>query len=515
MAVATVAQPQYVITNDDKKRIAQIAKAWKAYNGELEKPLSVIQGQADDNVMDNRCSPVVDGGVHFLFGKEIEISVGIADKPKGNKNISGGYAKTPNKSRTKPVATPDQDLLDKIWGRKETRIPLLQDLAMNGAMAGRAFLRIVPVDDTFRLIVVDPSIVYVQTAPQDCETVLLYCIEYMTNETRNGKPVTVSYREEISRIDPDSDGDDGSVGADTDATWSIQHWSRLGDHGAWTPSGEPIVWDYPFPPLFSNKNLPKPNDFWGRPDVTPDIIGINNSLNLVQSSINRILKLFGSPILYATGTGDSVIDLKPGRIIGLPLSESKIVAVTLTSDVANARLFAEDLRSDIDELSNIPAVATGRFSAIPRGDMSGTAIELIFMPALKKTEVKQCTYGELIIDVSQALLVLAGLAQKVGDKDITISWGNPLPHDDLPAAQAAVIKKNLSISDSTLQRDLGYDPEEEAALNLADAQQKAQQAQIQAQAQGATVPPPTPPQSPGQADIPTPTQPQEPQGVRL
>ena len=456
-------QPCYVITDADRTRIAAIALAWKAYAGELDRPLSTIPGQADDNVMDNRCSPVVDGGVHFLFGKEVDISVSMADGHEGK--------------HKKSLASPRQDVLDRVWGRKEARVPLLQDLAMNGAMAGRAFLRIKPVGDTFRLIVLDPSLVYVQTDPEDCETVRVYCIEYAVTEQQNGRPVTMMYREEITRNDPDHGGDAGHAGTDRDATWTVRHWSRVGERGAWTPLGTPIAWNYPFAPIFSNKNLPRPNDFWGKPDITPDVIGMNNSLNLVQSSLNRILKLYASPILYATGTGQQVIDLKPGRIHGLPLSESKIVAVTLVSDVANGLKFAETLRSDIDELTNIPAVATGRFTAIPRGDLSGTAIELIFMPALNKTETKRCLYGELMIDVSKALLVLAGLVQHVDDEEITLAWGNPLPHDDLPAAQTAVLLKQVDISNTTLQRNLGFDPEEEMALSQLEAQQKLEAAQ--------------------------------------
>src|SRR5258708_26359725 len=175
-------QPQYELTDADRARLERIASAWKAYEGNLEAPLKKMDREPDDNVMSNRCQPIVDRGVDFLFGKEIEISVEEGAPQEA------------------------QDVLDKIWGRKEARIPLLQKLGMNGAAAGQAFLRIVPGNDgSFRLVVVDPSTCFVKTAPQDCETVLLYCIEYHTDEKQNGQPVRISYREEIARIDPESD----------------------------------------------------------------------------------------------------------------------------------------------------------------------------------------------------------------------------------------------------------------------------------------------------------------------
>lgn len=433
------AQPQYTITQDDKKRQKLIADAWKAYNGDLDPPLQKMPGQPDDNVLSNRMQQIVDRGVDFLFGKELEISL------EDNAPASA------------------QPFIDQTWGRKETRIPLLQKLEMNGAIAGQAFLRIVPEkNNTYRLIVVDPSTVFVQTAPQDCETVLLYCIEYCTTESINGHAEAVYYREEICRNDPDQDGDDGNPFADVDATWTIQHWTRVGDRGAWQAAGDPIDWQYPFPPLFACQNLPKPNAFWGIPDITPDLIGLNESLNLLQSNINRLEKLFGAPVLYATGTGEQVINIQPGKIIGLPLSESKIVAVAIATDVVNALNFAANIRSDIDEQSGVPGVATGRIADLPRGNVSGIVVELLFMPILKKTDKKRCLYGELIIDVTKALLVLNKMS---GDIDVTLLWQAPLPSDDLPTVQSAIAKKELGISDTTLQREMGYDPEEEATLS--------------------------------------------------
>lgn len=441
-----LAQPQYEITEDDKKRQKKIAEAWKAYDGELDPPLQKTPEGIDPNVLTNQCGPVVDRGVEFLFGKEIEISV-----------EEGAPAEA-------------QELLNKVWGRKEARLPLLQDLAMNGALAGRAFLRIVPEPNgTFRLVVVDPSIVFVQTAPQDCETVLLFCIEYSTPDTNAAKPTQIYYREEISRIDPDNDGDDGNPFADVDATWTIQHWTRIGDRGPWIPAGEPIRWPYTFPPLFSCKNLPRPNSFWGKPDITPDVIGTNKALNTEQSCTNLDIILYGRPILYATGTGEQNIDIRPGKIIGLPLTESKIVAVAIQSDIANALKFAADLRSSIDEQTGVPSVATGRISEMPHGNLPGITVELMFMPLLKKTDKKRNLYGELIHDVSNALFVLNGMS---GDIEVTIAWQNPLPADDLASAQSAVVKKELAISNTTLQRELGYDPEEEAMLNQSEEERK-------------------------------------------
>lgn len=445
-------QPAYEISDADRQRVERIQKAWQAYNGELDKPLSTVPGQPDDNVMTNRCQPIVDRGIDFLFGKELEISVGENDPQEA------------------------QDFLNECWGRRETRIPLLQKYGMNGGLAGQAFLRIVPnPDGSFRLVVVDPSTVFVRTAPQDCETVLLYCIEYCCDEKDNmGKPQRVYYHEEITRIDPDQDDtaqyeDVNIEGLEADVTWLVQHWTRIGDRGKWTPVGAPYSWPYPFAPIFSNQNLPKPNDFWGMADITPDLIGVNQALNLVQSSINRVNKLYGHPILFSYGTGMQPLNISPGRIIEMSTADARIEAVPITSDIANALSFAANLRSDIDEQSSVPGVATGRIADLPRGQISGVALELLFMPLLKKTEKKRCLYGDTIINVSKALLQLKGMSP---DIEITLNWQSPLPTDDLQAVQAAIAKQGIGISNATLMRELGYDPEDEQKQSQAEDAQK-------------------------------------------
>lgn len=466
-------QPSYTVTDEDKARQERIRLAWKSYDGDFDKPLEPMEDQPDDNVIENQCSAIVEGGADFLFGQEVQITVEEGAPEEAQK------------------------FLDGVWGRKEKRVPLLQDLAYNGALSGVGFLRIVPSKrgNLYRLVAVDPAIISVQTAPQDCETVLLYHLEYSEKQVIDGKPQNVYYCEEIALDDPDDDfadhGDDEMV--DIDASWIIQHWTRIGERGAWTPAGEPLIWDHSFPPIFHCKNLPRPNRFWGKPDITKDIIGLNNALNLNESDINRSGKINGNPIITAVGVGDSRIDHKPGRIVSLPTLESKIAAVQIAGDIANMRAFSEDLRSSIDQISRFPGVATGRLTAQPRGDMSGVAVELMYMPALKKTHGKQMRYGELIINVSKALLVLAGMS---GDIDITLTWPNPLPTDNMPVVQAAVAKQSLGYSKTTLIRETGGDPEEEAELS------KAEDERAMTNFSRGVGFPPAPPQQPGQQPAP-------------
>ncbi len=126
--------------------------------------------------------------------------------------------------------------------------------------------------------------------------------------------------------------------------------------------------------------------------------------------------------------GDGSIERRSGRIIQLPLVESKIMAVAIPSDIPNALAFAGDLRSSVDEAS-----------------------------------------GVLIIDVSKALLVLAGYS---ADIKVSLKWQNPLPHRDLASAQYAVTMKEIGVSSGTLLEESGYDAEEEMKRTQEELQQK-------------------------------------------
>jgi hypothetical protein len=473
MQQQTPAQPAYVITDADKARQTAIANAWAAYDGLLPEQLKKTPDGVNPNVTTNRCEPIVNAGVNFLFGKPVGITI----------------------DQAAPQAA--QEFLEKIWGKNEKRLPLLQDVEINGALSGRAFLRIVPDNKgNFRLIVVDPSTVFTTTAPQDCETVLLYAIEYSMTEKVNGKDAQVFYREEITRIDPDGNARQGMP--DSDDTWSIQHWTRVGERGPWTPAGEPIAWPYSFPPLFSCKNRPRPNDFWGRPDITADLIGLNKAINLAQSCANLVQLLYGTPILYANGVAVEYLSHRPGEIIGMPTIEGKISSVAIVSDLANALAAISDLRSDMDEQSAVPAVVLGRITALPKGQLSGITMELMFQPLTQKTETKRCLYGELIIDVSKALLKLGHFSD---DIDISLQWQNPLPDDDLASVQAAQGKQALGVSNKTLIQELGYDADMEEDANDAETAKA-----MTKFSQGVGMPPPGQvAQQPGQ-----PTQPAQP-----
>lgn len=419
---------QAPIPQADAERKRQMEEAWKAYRGDLPKPLKVEKDQPDDNVLSNRCGPIVDKGVSFLFGQNV------------------------------PIECDEQDYLDGTWGDDDEKMTLLSQLAINGGVCGQPFVKLIPPQGDMqypRIVVLDSQLVRIVTAPDDCSCHLAYVVEYPGNGD-------LQKRQIIARVDPNNDltntGED-----DLEDSWTVTNYARKGSVGAWYQVGTPEDWPYPFAPVLTCQNLPNPNEAWGRADLTPDIIEMNKVLNFLQSNTSRIIKYHAHPKTWGKGFHASQMEIAVNEVIVLNSMDGTLQNLEMHSDLRSSLEFAGVIRSDMDEQSRVPAVALGRLESLPRGNLSGVALQLLFQPLLEKTVQKQRLYGKLIREISRAALVLGNkiTVQQYEDYDINLHWQDLLPADDLAGAQVALIYKQIGVSDATIMQRLGFDPDEE------------------------------------------------------
>ncbi len=441
---------QAPVPQDDLERKRQMADAWKAYRGEFAPPLKVEKDQPDLNVITNRCGPVVDKGVSFLFGQVVKLEAS------------------------------DQDFLDELWGDDDDKMTLLTEMAMNGGVCRQNFVKLIPAEGDMavpRIVVMDPQNVRMVTLPNDCEVHIAYIIEYSEGE--------IQKRQIIARVDPNSDltatGED-----DLEDTWTITNYTRSVGYGSWQQVGDPEEWLYPFPPIFTNKNLPNPNDAWGISDLTTDLIGMNKALNFTQTNTQVIIKFHAHPKTWGKGFKASQISVAIDDVLVIESMDGTLQNLEMHSDLASSRNFAADLRSDMDERSRVPGVALGRETTLPRGNISGVALELLFQPLIEKTILKQRLYGKLIREVTRAALVLAGRVSIANYQKykVTLHWQDLLPMDDLAAAQTGQITEQLGVSKETVITRLGFDAKAEARKKAAEQQAQLQLQQQQMAAQG-------------------------------
>lgn len=461
----------------DRKRLMR--EAWKAYRGEFAKPLKVEEGKPDDNVLANFCVSIVDKGASWLFGQPVKIEATDEASTEGD--------------------SPIQDFLDGMWGDDDDKMSLLSDVATNGGVCGQPFIKLIPAQSQMkypRLVVMDPQIVRIVTAPDDCSLTLAYIIEYPgANDTQK--------RQVIARVDPD--GLAGIAGEyDLDDSWSITNYQMRGQDGrqsAWEQVGPVEEWPYPFAPVFTNKNLPNPNESWGIPDLTPDLIDQNKTLIFLFSNLSRIIKYHGHPKTWAKGLGASQISIGVDDVIILNSPDAQLGTLVPMENFAGILSVISSVMSNIDQQSRIPGVALGRQEILPKlGPISGVALSLMFQPLIEKTMMKRRLYGKLIREVSRAALVLAGLIDitEMDGFKIDLHWAPLLPADNLVAAQEAVMLQQLGLSMQTILAGLGYDADDEADKKAAE---DAKQLDMFSKGQG------MPPAQPGQQPAPAQQQP--------
>lgn len=469
-------------TQDDQARAQAMIEAWQAYRGQLPDPLKVAPGQPNDNVKTNRCAPIVDKGVSWLFGKPVGIRIAA------NSGTQTQSATGQGDTSADTATARRQDWLDGCL--KANRLQArLQKAATNGGVCGHTFLMLHPDRplanpqgaDYPRITLLDPATVSVRTAPDDVDLVQAYVIEYRV-VAGSGTSASGWRRKVIERVDPDGLAEESVTGYDRDDTWQITDYTRAESGSFWVPSGPPSDWPYPFPPIADSQNLPNPNEYWGAPDLTRDLLGLNKVLNFVQSNTARIIKYHAHPKTWIKGARASQIDIGVDGLIGLPSTEASLQNLEMQSDLTSSMAFATDLRASMDELSRVPGVALGRLEDLPKGAVSGTTMRMLFEALTEKTESKRLLYGAMLEDLCMRLLWIAGCGEGI---ELELHWPDLLPVDDLLAAQAAVSYSQVGVPEKIIWDYLGFDPDV-----LADAQASQQQAQVAAVYAGKAMPSP-------------------------
>jgi len=400
------------IEEDDRARQAQIKRAWQAYWGRLSKPLKVKTGDIDDNVNVNFCRVIVDKGISFLFGQDIEFE---ADEIR---------------------ETSAEEWLDNVW-RANRQMTFLQKVALNGAVAGHAFIKIVERPDSqLKLIALDPETVTVRYSVDDFENVSAYVIRYPTRDPKTDKPIL--FRETIEQ---------------DRSRWVIRDEVSDADGIAWRMTSE-TVWNYEFPPVVDCQNLPVPNEYWGASDLEEDVIKLQRSINFILSNLARIIRYHAHPKTWGRGFAAKDLHIGVDETIIFPSANAELRNLEMQSDLASSIELYKRLREALHEISRIPEVATGKLETT--GQLSGSALQILYQPLLEKTETKRRTYGDMLVELNRRLLAMGGFGDEVFT---TIHWPELLPFDPMQERQAALIDQQLGVSNDTLLQRLGYDPD--------------------------------------------------------
>jgi len=407
--------------------------------GIQKQQLKVKINQADDNVYMNFIKKIVDCSVSLLFGRGIEF-----DLPGGDDVQIG---------EKKEKRTPkEQEWLDTVWELNNKSI-LLHKCAMAACESGTGFIKIIPGgrvgrDETIypRLQFQDPMLVMMDTEERDFESVIRYTIRYIVVDRITGKEKGIKQVIELRE----------------DAGWWILDYESTS--GKWELINEE-KWEWEFPPLIHWQNLPSLDTPEGEPDITDDIIVLQDRINFNCSNINKILRFHAHPLRYGIDLGkpdkeslgpDQMLLFSSAQKFNQQVGGGKLGNLEMQSDLVGAMGYLGLLIRTI--FNNTRTVDISSITE-KLGQLTNFQVEVIYQDALDKLATKRELYGDALLELNRRLLTIGGF----NDTDPgVIVWPEVLPIDETEEVKLLEFDLgNKLASKNTVQVKRKYDPEQE------------------------------------------------------
>ncbi len=372
------------------------------YEGEHPNQL----GDKVDNIVLNLCKQVIDQSTAFLIPKMpiFELDNNQADTSDREKWLSG------------------------VW---ETNggANLVHGLALNGALAGHVFARIVPQSPYPRIVPLNPANVIVWWQADDYQTVLAYEIRW---EAPDGR-----YRQDVYKDVYDVYKEE--------TRWIVRDYTqphakssrRMSASAEWTLVNEA---HYPTCPIVSWGHLSAPNVHYGR-DELGGLVALNLHINKVASDIKSILRYHAYPT--TVGTGFSAKDVQETRIDGfltIPDKDARVFNVEMQSELTSSLALLDRLENHFLGIARVVMVRGGVDAF--RG-MTNLGVRTAFLPMIMKNEQLRRAYGAGLREISRRVLAYCPhpRSDAMGHEAIAVHWGDALPTDR--ADEVAVVLQEL------------------------------------------------------------------------
>jgi hypothetical protein len=377
---------------------------------------------ADDAIVVNFIGLLVDRSVAMLFGKEPQFDLpGESDAPT-------------------------QQYIDEIWNANR-KMQLLKRSAVYGAETGTCYVKILP-DGAVnrdgklipRLVVLDPATVTMDALPEDIDTIYRYTIAYTITDPVTGKDKTIK---QVTEHDAET------------GYWNITDYVSVNGNKFEVTNEQ--TWEYDFAPIVHWHNLPDVGSVYGRPDITADLIDLQDKINFVSSNTAKIIKYHAYPKTWARGFQSSgKVVWGVDEMLTTTDANALIQNLEMQSDLSSSLSFIRYLRQALFDVSRAVDIDS---MADKLGSLTNFGLRVLYQDALSKLDEKRGLYGEGIIEINHRLLELAGAPDTDGGE---VVWQDLLPENDSEIAQA--IKTDLElglVSKQTASGLRGYTWEDE------------------------------------------------------
>ena len=437
----------------EQRRLNEISEYWDFYLGDQWR---VVREEGESLITFNYAKAIVDKSVSFLFGK--------------------GFRIQPHKE----VAQELKPLLDEVWEYNKKDI-LGVEIGQMGAITGDCFIKVSwedpEVDDNgilyeeeypdgkVRIDVLPTSSVFPVYSSHDKDKMVSCTLQYAILEMGiNGKPVARMYKEVVTR-------DTISYYIDNELVEEIPNILREIN-------------------IVQIKNIPLAGESRGQSDLK-SIIPLQKELNAKVTDVSDIINYHSAPITIIQGAKSKNLEKGAKKVWGGLPKDAKVYNLELNSDLNASNSFISTIKTAIHELSNTPEDSLGGKSAV--SNTTGVALQIKYAPLLEKTWLKRQTYGGGIKDVCRLVIKLLRvkgsdeerkllndlMATSEGIKkvfDITVTFPDPLPKDEMVQLQIIAQKMNLGLEEPEgALKELGYEGDIQEKLEKIRKYQKEQQ----------------------------------------
>ena len=377
---------------------------------------------ADDAIIVNFIGLLVDRSVAMLFGQEPSFDLpGESDAPS-------------------------QQYIDAVW-RANRKMQLLKRAAVYGAESGTCYVKILPDGAVTkdgklipRLVVLDPATVTMDALPEDIDTVYRYTIAYTITDPVTGKDKTIK---QVTEHDAET------------GYWVITDYVSV-NGSKWEVTNEQ-VWEWEFAPIVHWHNLPDVGSVYGRPDITSDLIDLQDKINFVSSNTAKIIKYHAYPKTWARGFQNiNKIAWGVDELVTTTDPNALIQNLEMQSDLSSSLSFIRYLRQALFDVSRAVDIDS---MADKLGSLTNFGLRVLYQDALSKLEEKRGLYAEGIVEINHRLLELAGAGNTDGGE---VVWPDVMPVNETETSMA--IRSDLElglVSKQTASGLRGYEWEDE------------------------------------------------------
>ncbi len=410
-----------------QRRVERVEVARNYREGLHRRQIAQKYNAPDDNITVNYTGLIIDKSISMLLGDDVRF-----DLPGDNE-------------------TPEDEYIQAVWTANKKSITLMK-AAYNAADCGTGYIKLQPNgvyhDGTpyTRLIVLDPQFITMDVNPEDMEQVLRYTIQYVITGV-DGKEKA---RKEVIEL---VDGAVDAQGFTSSLHWEIsEHEASNSTGGRWVELSRE-VWGYDFPPIVHWQNLPDPNNVYGIPDLTDDLIALQDRLNFVMGNITKIIRYHAHPKTWGRQLGNNTkTEWGADELVVFNSDNAMLANLEMQSDLASSLSVYSSLRQALFDIAQTVDLGNIKDKV---GALTNFGLRVIYQDALARIGVKRELLGEALEEINRRLLIIGGFANTDPGE---VVWEDPLPVNDQEQVTALQAELNMGVvSKQTVSESRGHD----------------------------------------------------------